>query len=91
MKLGIKDGKIHDICSKLINKRDNSIDDKDYLDLPMGDWVSYDSWDSINNISLKDSPNRNIIPQKTPEQIKIEELEAKNIDLEARIMALENK
>jgi len=58
MKIGIKNNKIYDICSELINKRDNSIPDKEYLDLPMEDWFIGDTWDSKSDISLKDSPQR---------------------------------
>jgi len=58
MKLGIKDNKIHDICSDLRSKRDNSISDNNYLDLPFDDWFIGDTWDFENNISLKDSPKR---------------------------------
>jgi len=58
MYIGIRNGKIYDVCSELVNKRDNSIEDKDYLDLKMGGWVIGDSWDSEKNISLKDSPQR---------------------------------
>ena len=84
MKLGIKDSKIYDICSSLESKRDDSIDDKDYLDLPMEDWVVGDTWDFDNNISLKDSPLRFIEPQKSELELKIEELEL-------RLEIIENK
>lgn len=86
MKLGIKDGKIWDICSRLDcgHKRDDSIPDKDYLDLDMKDWFVGDTWDFEKNISLKDSPIRDEVKPKTVLELKIEEIEA-------RILTLENK
>ena len=66
MRLGIKDGKIWDICSTTKAKRtDFDLAAKDYLDLPMGDWRIGDTWDSINNISLKDAPSRTAPKPKT--------------------------
>ena len=94
MYIGIKNGKIFDICSDLRHKRDNSIPDIDYLNLPMEDWVIDDTWDSINNISLKDSPQRfEPIPKTEIELLeeKITDLETKNTDFEARIAELEAK
>jgi len=85
MYIGIKDGKIWDICSELKYKRDNSINDKDYLDLPMGDWLIDDTWDSINNISLNDAPIRTAPKSKT----ELELLQETVQDLEARILTLE--
>ena len=87
MKLGIKDGKIYDICSELINKRDNSINDKDYLDLPMDDWCIGDSINSDGSNHLKDSPIRSIPPPKT----ELELLQEKNAEFETRIAELEAK
>ena len=84
MRLGIKDGKIYDICSDIRHKKDDSIDSKDYLNLPIGDWLIGDTWDSEKNDSLKNSLQRFEEPYKSPEQLKIEELET-------RILALENK
>lgn len=94
MFIGIKEGKIYDICSDLRSKRDNSIPDKDYLDLPFDNWIIGDTWDSINNISLKDSPQRfEPIPKTEIELLeeKITDLETKNTDFEARIAELEAK
>ena len=85
MKLGIKDGKIWDICSDLRNKRDNSILDIDYLDLPRGDWVTGDTF--LNNISLKDSPIRLIEKPKSELELLREEMEV----LKNRIKDLEEK
>ena len=87
MFIGIKEGKIYDICSDLRSKRDNSIPDKDYLDLPFDNWVIGDTWDSINNISLKDSPQRFEPIPKT----EIELLQEKNAEFETRIAELEAK
>jgi len=87
MKIGIKNNKIWDICSELINKRDDSIPDIDYLDLEMGDWFIGDNWDSKNNISLKDSPKRFEKPPKS----ELELLEEKVLQLEQKIEKLEKK
>ncbi len=78
MKIGIKEGKIYDICSKLTHghKRDDSIPDKDYLDLPMGDWIVGDTWDFEKNISLKDSPQRFIEPEPTELELLKKRVEA---------------
>jgi len=90
MRIGIKDGKIYDICSDISHKRDDTIKDEDYLDLPKGDWRIDDTWNSKKNISLKDALRRvepieeNLagLLQKTEEQLKIEELEARILELE---------
>ena len=82
MKLGIKNGKIYDICSDLRNKRDDSISDKDYLDLPIGDWEIEDIWDFEKNESLKDSPIRFIEKEKTELEIRIDDLETRITELE---------
>lgn len=88
MKLGILDGKIWDICSRLDggHKRDDLIPDKDYLDLPMKDWVIGDTWDFTENKSLKDSPLRLeiCIKPKTVLELKIEALESRLNILEAK-------
>lgn len=78
MKLGIKEGKIYDICSIFHDKRDDSIKDRDYLDFPRGNWVIGDTWDSLNNISLRDAPIRSAPKPKTEFEL-----------LEARIKVLE--
>jgi len=81
MKLGIKDGKIFDICSELSYKRgDSNIPDEDYLDFPIGDWFIGDTWDFNNNISLKDSPKRFEEPPKSELELvkeRISEIEKK--------------
>lgn len=84
MKIGIKDGKIYDICSDLRNKRDNSIEDKDYLDLPMNDYYIGDTWDFENNISLKDSPQRFEEKPKSELELKLEQLENRILELELK-------
>lgn len=85
MKLGIKDGKIYDICSRLEWKRDDSIPDKDYIEDYGDNWID-DIWDFENKVSLKDSPKRFEEPPKT----KLEELEAQLTDALARITQLES-
>ena len=84
MKLGIKDGKIYDICSDLRNKRDDSISDKDYLDLPIGDWEIKDTWDFEKNESLKDSPIRYIEKPKSDLELRMEEVEERIKKLEGK-------
>ena len=65
MFVGIKNGKIHDICSDLRHKRDDSISDKDYLNVENDNLCINDTWDFKNNKSLKDSPQRFIEPKPT--------------------------
>jgi len=84
MKIGIKDGKIWDICSKLSIKRDNSIPDKDYLDIPMGDFIVEDTWIDETKTSLKDSPQRFVAEKKTSLELRIETLENKVESLETK-------
>ena len=84
MKLGIKDGKIWDVCSDLRNKRDDSIPDKDYLNLSRGDWFIDDTWDFEKNESLRDSPKRFEEKPKTVLELKIEEIESRLNILEAK-------
>jgi len=84
MKLGIKEGKIWDVCSDLRYKKDDSIPDKDYLDLLMGDWKIGDTWDFKTNESLKDSLQRFEEKPKTVLELKIEELEARILELESK-------
>ena len=84
MKLGIKDNKIYDVCSNLENKRDDSIQDKDYLDLDMDNWFIGDTWDFKAKISLKDSPMRFEKPPKTELELKVEELALKITELEKK-------
>lgn len=79
MHVGIKDGKIYDICSDLRHKRDSSINDNDYLDVKNNDSCIDDTWNFEKNESLKDSPFRFIEPEPT-------ELEL----LEKRIQKLED-
>lgn len=72
MKIGIKEGKIYDICSELMNKRDNSIPGKDYIDKPYDGERIEDTWNYESNISLKDSPQRSEEPPKSELELKIE-------------------
>ena len=84
MYVGMKEGKIWDVCSRLKYKRDDSIPEKEYLDLPMGDWVIGDTWDFEKRESLKDAPKRFEDPEKTVLELKIEELESRLNILEAK-------
>ena len=61
----IKERKIYDICSDLRHKRDNSISDKDYLNVINDDLCINDNWNFENSVSLKDSPQRFIEPEMT--------------------------
>ncbi len=81
MYLGILNEKIYDICSDLKHKRDASIDNKDYLDLPRGNWYIGDTWDSEKNLSLKDSPQRFIGPEKT----ELEKLKERIVKIETKL------
>jgi len=67
--VGIKDGKIWDICSNLKNKRDDSIADEDYVTINKSDIRIGDTW--LNGESLKDAPSR--LPVKSVMDLKIEE------------------
>lgn len=84
MYIGIKNNKIYDICSDLRNKRDNSINNRDYIKTSLRDLFVGDTWDFDNNISLKDSSQRF---EEAPKS----ELELKIIELENRIKKLEVK
>lgn len=85
MKLGIKDNKIWDVCSDLRNKRDDSLPDKNYLDLPMNDWIIGDSWDVKNKVSLKDAPIRFEEKPKTEIELRLEAIELKVEKLEKEV------
>jgi len=96
MFVGIKDGKIFDICSDLKNKRtaddgiylsQNELDSIVYKELEFTDFYIGDTWDSQINISLKDAPQRFIIPEKTDFEL----LQEKIDDLEARLVIQESK
>lgn len=83
MYIGILDGKVYDICSNLRHKRDNNIDDKDYLEIEKKDIYIDDTWE--NNTSLKDSHFRtDPMPDnmKSKLELKLEELELKIKKLE---------
>ena len=77
--IGIKDGKIYDICSNLLVRRNDMIPENDYI-LKEGragkEFQIEDTWD--NDKSLKDSPLR---ASKIPS----------NKELEARIKILEER
>lgn len=97
--IGILEGKVFDICSDLVNKRtrDNGIElSKEelekirYLETKENDIVIGDSWDFVNNISLKDSPKRiPIIPEKSEIELKIESLEASITAINERLSKVE--
>lgn len=85
--IGIIDGKIADVCSDLVNSNyDTEI--VDYIEVSQynqqGKCLPKDTWDSLNNVSLTDAPIRTAPKEKTPLELKIEELEA-------RIQVLEDK
>lgn len=86
--IGIKNGKIYDVCSDLSIKRDNTIEDKDYI-LREGnagsDFQIDDTWDFGNDESLKDSIKR------ISNVLTIEKLELKMDLLESRLLTLEGK
>lgn len=82
--IGIKDGKVWDKTTDLINKRSSDIPDEDYILVDNIDICIDDTWDFQNNINLKDSFRRFIEPEKTADQLKLE-------DFEIRIKALEDK
>lgn len=84
--IGIKDGKIYDVCSDLSIKRDNTIDDEDYI-LREGcagsEFQIDDTWDFENDKSLKDSLKR-VLDVLTNKEL------AKKINLiESRLNTLE--
>ena len=79
--IGIKDNKIYDVCNDLRSKRDDSIPDKDYLDLPFDNWFIGDTWDFENNVSLKDSPKRFEEPPKT----RLDLIEEKLLEIEKKL------
>jgi len=87
MYVGIKDGKIYDVCSNLKSKRDNSISDLDYLDLPIKDWQIDDTWNFETNESNKDSFRRSEKPPKTELELLREEMD----NLKSRLSLLEVK
>ncbi len=96
MYIGIKDNKIHDICSDIKWKRDNSIKDEAYLDLKINvhNIMIGDTWDSQNNVNLEDSVHRTRILSdilKTNDQLKIEALELKINEMDIKIKDLEKK
>ena len=76
MFVGIKNGKIHDICSDLRHKRDDSISDKDYLSVENNDLCINDTWDLKTNINLKDSPQRFIEPESTELELLQEKIQS---------------
>ena len=75
--IGIKDGKIYDVCSRIEWKRDNSIPDKDYLDLniKVGDVRIGDTINSDGSGHIKDSPTRFKPIPKSQLELKLEDLQ----------------
>ena len=92
--IGIIDGKIVDVCSNLTN---SNYDPKEitYIEVSQynqdGRCFTEDTWDDINNITLEDAPKRTAPREKTIQQLKIEELEAKLTQQGLRLKALEDK
>jgi len=93
MYYGIRNEKVWDVCGDLRNKRTaedgvllipKELEQIQYLNLILEDVFVGDSWDFVNNINLKDSPQRFVIPEKS-------EIEKKLIELEDRIKKLEEK
>ena len=81
MYLGIKEGKIFDITTNLLNKRDPNDKEVNYIVVKLDDYIVGDTWDFKNNLSLKDSPIRfEILPKNDFQLMKeaILELEYKN-------------
>jgi len=96
MLIGIKDNKIFDICSDLKNKRiaddgiylsQNELDSIVYIELEFNDFYIGDSWDTQNNINLKDSPQRFVVPKKSELELLRDEIE----DLKSRLTIQEAK
>jgi len=87
MYIGIKEGKIFDICSNILNKRGDSDDSVQYFELKRKNWVIGDTWDFENKVSLEDAPIRFADPPKTELELLREEVE----DLKTRITSVESK
>ncbi len=69
MYIGIKDGKVWDKCFKLANKRTlESLDDDKYFKTNEKDVVVGDTWLFDKGISLRDSPLRFVVVEKSLEQ-----------------------
>ncbi len=69
MNIALKNGKIWDMCSKLVNKRTfEFLDDEKYFITNEKDIVVGDEWDFNEGISLKDSPLRNVVVEKSLKQ-----------------------
>lgn len=70
-----KDNKIIDKCSGLFCRIPNpDIPDSMYFETDKKDLRIGDTWDSENNISLKDSPKRFEVPPKTELELLKEEV-----------------
>lgn len=83
--IGIKEGKVWDVCSDLINKRDDDpILDKDYILFEVNSMDIHfgDTWDFDNNINIPDSTLR-FAEEKEPEKITLD-------NHETRIKAIED-
>lgn len=76
MYIGIKDGKVWDKVTELINKRGSDIADKDYKIAKTLDICIDDTWNILTDTNNKDSPRRFEEPEKEPWEIKIEELQS---------------
>jgi len=86
--IGIKDGKIWDICGMLESKRtDFDLPEVNYLNLDMNDFVIGDTWDFEKNESLKDAPKRFEPKPKTQLELMQEEID----DLKVRLIIQEAK
>lgn len=94
MYIGIKNGKVVDICSDLINANIGIFTDSedDYIEMKEEEFYQLrmeigDSWDFENNINVPDSPKRSEPQPKS----RLELLEEKMIELESKIIELERK
>ena len=76
--IGIIDGKIVDVCSDL---RNSNYDPKEitYIEVSQynqnGRCFPQDTWDDVNNVTLKDSPKRTAPREKSVLELKLEDLQ----------------
>lgn len=97
MFVGIRNGKIWDICEPLKNKRkredgilltEEELAKIIYIEIKnKSDVVVGDTWDFENSINIPDSPLRDTIPEKSEIQKKLEELELRIETLESQLQS----
>ena len=84
--IAVKEGKVWDKCGQLINKRtDDPLPVKDYIEVDLSDVVFGDTWVSETKTNLEDSPSRTAEQEKTEEQLKLEVLESRILELEVTV------